>query len=208
VRASSPRLLVCAATEFELACFPEQEGVVRVVTGVGIPQTLLRLPSLLAKHQPTQVLNIGIAGAYPNCGLKIGDLVWAESEVFGDLGFEQPDGTFHPIQGSAFGEGYGRLELAYEGKGEPEPAAAIGGSGCTVNTCTGTRTTGEFRRDHFGVQFETMEGAAVVLCCQRAGVPVHELRAISNIAAERDMRPENIKHALERLGAFLRQWKM
>ena len=58
------------------------------------------------------------------------------------------------------------------------------------------------RRDLFEAQFETMEGAAVAQIAQRLDVPFYEVRAISNIAADRDMRPENIKIALESLQAF------
>ncbi len=193
------RLLVCAATELELACYPDTEGVIKAVTGVGIALALLRLPELLEKYQPEHVLNIGIAGAYPECGLEIGDLVWATTEVFGDVGFEQTDGSFQPIQTSPFGAGYEALPLTPSpNNGEPE------GAGCTVNSCAGTRATGEFRRDFFGASFETMEGAAVALVCHNAKISVSELRAISNIAAERDMRPENIKLALKNLTGVLK----
>ncbi len=195
------RLLVCAATEFELACYPDTEGVVKAVTGVGIALALLRLPELLEKYQPEHVLNIGIAGAYPECGLEIGDLVWATTEVFGDIGFEQTDGSFQPIQTSAFGAGYEALLL----NPLPTPHSPLPNSaGCTVNSCAGTRATGEFRRDFFGASFETMEGAAVALVCHNAKISVSELRAISNIAAERDMRPENIKLALTNLTGVLK----
>lgn len=198
------RLLVCAATEFEANCFPDRAGVVRVVTGVGIPHTLLKLPRYLAEYMPDYVLNIGIAGAYPDSGLGLGDLVWAESEVYGDIGFEQTNGTFQPIQGSPFGQGYESFPLQLLKEGTEVAVAA----GCTVNACTGTRATGEFRRDSFQASFETMEGAAVAQICLAEGIPVSELRAISNIAAERDMRPENIRAALERLKAFLHLWEM
>ncbi len=56
----------------------------------------------------------------------------------------------------------------------------------------------------FGVEFETMEGAAVAQVGVQWGVPVSEVRAISNLAARRDMRPENIRRALESLLAYLR----
>jgi futalosine hydrolase len=194
------RLLVCAATAFELECFPAgREGVVRAVSGVGVVQTLLTLPPLLAEHRPEAVLNIGIAGAYPECGLAIGDVVCAGSEVFGDVGFELPDGGFQPITESRFGAGYEPLTLSV-------PDGAMGLRGCTVSTCTGTRATGERRRELFSAHFETMEGAALALACRKAGISVSEVRAISNLAAERDMRPENIKAALRALKEALQTW--
>ena len=189
-------VLVCAATEFELACFPGAEGVVKAVTGVGVPATLALLPALLQKHRPALAVNLGIAGAYPGVGLEIGDVVLGRAEVFGDLGFELPGGGFTPLQDSPFGAWYEPLELLVPGGWE----RAVG---CTVNACTGTLATGERRRDRFGASFETMEGAAFALACKISGVPGIEVRAISNFAAERDMRPENIQKALKNLTEFL-----
>ena len=204
-------VLVCAATEFELACFPDTEGVAKAVTGVGVPATLALLPPLLEKFRPTLAVNIGIAGAYPETGLEIGDVVLGEREVFGDLGFELPGGGFTPLQDSPFGAWYEPLPLrlpfprADEVGNMPREGAGgwVAGVGVTVNACTGTLATGERRRDRFGASFETMEGAAFALACRGAGVPAMEVRAISNVAAERDMRPENIKLALASLTEFL-----
>ena len=197
-------VLVCAATAFELACFPDTDGAVKAVTGVGIPATLALLSPLLEKLRPTLAVNIGIAaGAYPETGLEIGDVVLGEREVFGDLGFELPDGGFTPLQDSPFGAWYEPIPLQIPPKPGGEGALGLVGVGVTVNACTGTLATGERRRDRFGARFETMEGAAFALACQRAGIPGVEVRAISNFAAERDMRPENIKAALASLTDFL-----
>jgi futalosine hydrolase len=72
--------------------------------------------------------------------------------------------------------------------------------GCTVNTCTGTEETGRRRESLTGAGFESMEGAAAALAGAELGIPVCELRAISNIASTRDFRPENAKKALIALG--------
>ena len=50
-----------------------------------------------------------------------------------------------------------------------------------------------------------MEGAAVAQLGKQWGIPVCEIRAISNIAAQRDMRPEHLRLSQERLRMFLRQ---
>ena len=204
-------VLICAATELELNCFPDTEGVAKAVTGVGVPATLALLPPLLGKYRPALAINIGIAGAYPGVGLEIGDVVLGEREVFGDLGFELPGGGFAPLQDSPFGAWYqpSKLFLPFPrpcGAGKRPREGAGGwvlGVGVTVNACTGTLATGERRRDTFGASFETMEGAAFALACKNAGVPAVEVRAISNFASERDMRPENIKLALASLTEFL-----
>lgn len=181
--------------------------VVLAVTGVGIPLTLARLMPLAASLRPSLIVNIGIAGAYPGAGLAIGDLAVGESETFGDLGMETPGPeAFLPLAGFAWSDAvYARpLALSLEpwrGHGTPRTAR-----GCTVNACAGTAATGARRRALAGADFESMEGAAVALAGSELGIPAAEARAISNIAADRDMRPENIALAMGALGGFVSAW--
>jgi futalosine hydrolase len=197
-------LLVCAATDFELAAFPDNAGpeLIRAVSGVGIAATLLglRLPD---GPRPELILNIGIAGVYPGTGMEIGDVVLADGETWGDVGFELPEEPgFRPVTESPFGGWYAE-PLPTVRPGEWYLPNAHVARGCTVNCCTGTEETGIRRRDRFGAGFETMEGAAVAALGRAWGIPVCEVRAISNIAGRRDMRPENIRRALDSLRRYL-----
>jgi len=215
------RLLVCAATLAELSAYlrdgeppPMNEGahclasgsVAVAVTGVGIPCTLLRLPPLLAELRPESVLNIGIAGAYPNSGLEIGAVAMARSEILGDIGFELPrEPGFQFVGEAPFGGFYREMpmSLAPEFLADPDGNPCRQTNACTVNACTGTLRTGLMRERLFAVGMESMEGAAVALACEAVGIPACEVRAISNIAGDRDMRPENIGIALRSLRAHL-----
>jgi nucleoside phosphorylase len=222
--ATSPFILVCAATEDELATFgvpAHSEKIRGAVTGVGIPHTLLRLMPLLERLQPALVVNIGIAGAYPHCDplrdfpsgkpasqtdeveLHIGQVVIASSEVFADLGMEIPDEErFRPLGAFPFADPLLRAPLPLH---VPEWVASTGvpmAGGATVNACTGTLATGALRRRLFAADFESMEGAAVALACREKNIPCMEVRAISNRAARRELRPENIQRALDALRAF------
>jgi len=194
-------LLICAATERELASFGEcLKEMSLLVTGVGIPLALMRTLEVMERERPARVLNIGIAGAYPASGLAIGDIVIGLSEVYGDVGFELPETPgFRHIGEADWGAFYREpLPLSQFA----EFAGASVRAGCTVNACTGTEATGRLREQLFGAAFETMEGAAVAQAGQTLGIPVCEVRAISNIAARRDMRPENIQLALDRLREY------
>ena len=209
--------LICAATRFELETFRREgevwndsaaeiamqsEGIVCAVTGVGMPETWAKLLPLVQEQRPQRILNIGIAGAYPNSGLHIGELVQGTSETFGDMGFELPDAPhFQPLTASPFGAFYAPVALT----ALPFAPDIKAGAGCTVNACTGTEATGRRREQQFGVHFETMEGAAVAQIGRQCGVPVCELRAVSNSAARRDMRPEHIALALQNLRRFLQE---
>lgn len=199
--AESLELLVCAATAPELAAFGE--GDTGFLTGVGIPLALARTLEAAGRARPARVLNIGIAGAYPGSGLEIGDIVVGVSEVYGDVGFELPEPPGFRHAGEAgWGAFYRQpLPLAVF----PEFAGAARGRGCTVNACTGTEATGLSRERSTGAAFETMEGAAVAQAGRILGIPVCEVRAVSNIASVRDMRPENIALALAALAAYFQQ---
>ena len=212
-------ILFCAATRDELETVgfddatPLGDGPlwirsrtrdVLAVTGVGIPSTLLRLPPLLTRFRPALVVTTGIAGVYPGAAAGPGDLLLGESECFADLGMELPDDEgFLPLAASGFADDALRapLPLLVPGALSALPALARA-RGATVNACAGTDATGARRRRLFGADFETMEGAAVALAAADAGVPVVEIRAVSNIAARRDMRPENVRRALGALTAF------
>ena len=194
-------LLVCAATPSELAAFgPLTAAQASFVTSVGIPLALAQTLVTGRALMPKRLLNIGIAGAYPGSGLQTGDIVTGLFETYGDVGFELPEPPgFRSINGSPWGEFYQTpLPLAQFAE---FPGTRFG-IGCTVNACTGTETTGRLREAAFGADFETMEGAAVAQAGQILGIPVCEIRAVSNIASTRDMRPENITLALAALTTF------
>jgi futalosine hydrolase len=212
--------LICAATA------PELEGIVSdgdetlepdrlwripagfaAVTGIGIPSTLIRLLPWLESLRPAWLANTGLAGAYPGSGLKIGELVLGVSECFADLGVETSETeTFLPLRDLPFAKTERHLPLELwipDGiDGGREQAPLRRAAGATVNCCAGSQTTGEMRRRVFHADFESMEGAAVALAGSERGLQVLEVRAISNFAADRDMRPENVSRALEALKAF------
>ena len=194
-------LLVCAAIPMELAAFgAPDDGAQTFLTGVGTPQALAETLMTAERLRPRRIVNIGIAGAYPGSGLQIGDIVTALFETYGDVGFElpQPPG-FRSITDSPWGEFYQTPLPLVQFREFPNARSGIG---CTVNACTGTAETGQAREAAFGADFETMEGAAVAQAGQILEIPVCEIRAISNFASTRDMRPENIQLALANLAAF------
>ena len=185
----------------ELATFGAPDaGMQGILTGVGIPQALAQMLITAGQLKPRRFLNIGIAGAYPGSGLEIGDIITGLFETYGDVGFELPGlPGFRSITESPWGEFYQTPLPLVQFQEFP---AARSGIGCTVNACTGTAETGQAREAAFGADFETMEGVAVAQAGQVLEIPVCEIRAVSNFASERDMRPENITLALANLTAY------
>lgn len=185
------------------------------VTGPGSPWTQLRISQGLALLQPQRVMQVGLAGAFADRGLGIGDLVVADEETFGDIGCEWPTPAGEMGQGTPGFKPLASLPWAEPGQGmslpcSPWPAqvfrhlpALKSGRGLTVNSVTGTQSTAELRQKLFAPDFETMEGAAAALVCHSQSKPFYQLRAISNFVGPRDMRPENFRMALQKLAEGL-----
>jgi futalosine hydrolase len=190
---SKPTIVV--ASELEWQALTPVHGLDYVLTGVGMPAVYR---TFLTRDVTGPLISLGIAGAYEGTGLNIGDVVIVASEIVGDLGMELPlVPRFTPLRDFPFGTSHKSVQLY-----APPTAGVSVVHGCTVSTVTGTQETGIRHRDTYGVAIETMEGYAVADIAAANRVPCLEVRAISNFASVRDMRPENIRAALGALSTF------
>lgn len=143
------------------------------------------------------VVSAGIAGGFqPDA--PVGSLVVADEITVADLGAETPDG-FVPVTGLGFGVVSHRPPESLV----RDVAAATGGRAgtvLTVSTVTGTaaRAT-ELRARHPRALAEAMEGFGVAEAAAAHGVPVLELRAVSNPVGPRDRAAWRIGEALAAL---------
>ena len=184
-----------------------------VVLGVGLLEFSTNLSVLLSRFAAegpfTHVVLAGICGAYPGRGLNIGDVVRVDSEIVGDLGVVECDGSFtpwHKVCGnSANGASSTVSAQVYESsllRGVPDGLAKLKSvAGLTVNCCTGTASMAKERSENFNVDVESMEGAACFSICHAFGVPCYEIRAVSNFATTRDKSTWRISEALTALRA-------
>jgi len=143
------------------------------------------------------VVSAGIAGGFqPEA--PVGSLVIADEITVADLGAETPDG-FVPVTELGFGTVTHRPPSALV----RDLAAATGartGAVLTVSTVTGTaaRAT-ELRARHPRALAEAMEGFGVAEAAAAHGIPVLELRAVSNPVGPRDRTAWRIGDALAAL---------
>jgi futalosine hydrolase len=77
------------------------------------------------------------------------------------------------------------------------------GRSATVSTCSGTRRYGEELSNRWNAVMENMEGAAVAQICLRCGVDCLEIRGISNLVEERDLKKWDIPRAVEAAQRFV-----
>ncbi len=168
--------------------------IVHVAPGIGAANAARGATLLLERRRPGAVILAGIGGAYPGAGVAVGGLVAAEKEIYADLGVLTKDGLL-PV--SATG-----IELMRKGKRKyfnefpldrrllKQAAKHIGdlkaGVFLTVSQVTGTAERARRLRERYGALCENMEGAAVAQTCAAYGVPLLEIRGISNMVEDRD----------------------
>jgi futalosine hydrolase len=146
------------------------------------------------------VISAGIAGGF--APLQVGTIAVASTITFADLGAESAEG-FLPV--SSLGFGTERYEVAP--RLSIELADLTGGhlgSILTVSTVTGSSARAQqLQRAHPDAVAEAMEGAGVAAAAHVCGVPMAEVRAISNLVGPRDRSAWRIPEALATLGTAL-----
>ncbi|MFE7755895.1 futalosine hydrolase [Streptomyces sp. NPDC057418] len=140
------------------------------------------------------VVSAGIGGGFSPVA-PVGTLVVATGIVAADLGAETPDG-FVPVTALGFGRDT-FLPPAALVRDVVEATGAVPGPVLTVSTVTGSAArTAALLTAHPGAVAEAMEGFGVAEAAARLGVPVLEIRAVSNAVGPRDRDAWRIGEAL------------
>lgn len=175
-----------------------------LVGGVGSVAAAVNTARTLAAAEYSLVICAGIGGGFPGRA-EVGSLVVGTEIIAADLGAETPDGFagleklgfgFTRIQSDAYW--VERVTKALQRAKLP----VITGPVLTVSTVTGTAETAAEMADRVkGASAEAMEGFGVGFAALDRGLPVLEIRAISNMVGPRDRSAWQIKEALEVLKA-------
>lgn len=190
-------LLVCIATEIEGGLLRERldasHDALVVCTGVGAVNAAHAVTMAITRQRPDAIVVCGVGGAYPGSGLGVGDVACAEQECYGDLGAATPTGFLDmkalgfPVVGAAVPI-YNELPMQLW---PVERRVKF----VTVNTCTGTEAAARAIEARTGGAVENMEGAAVAHVAHLHGIPVGEVRGISNMVTTRDAGAWRLKEA-------------
>ncbi|MFC9455344.1 MULTISPECIES: futalosine hydrolase [unclassified Streptomyces] len=143
------------------------------------------------------VVSAGIGGGFqPDA--PIGSVVVADALTAADLGAETPDG-FLPVTELGFGT-VTHLPPPSLVRDVAAATGALTGTVLTVSTVTGTADrAAELLCRHPGAAVEAMEGFGVAEAAAAHGVPVLEIRAVSNAVGPRDRAAWRIGDALAAL---------
>ncbi|MFF9406446.1 futalosine hydrolase [Streptomyces anandii] len=157
------------------------------------------------------VVSAGIGGGFPP-GAPVGSLVVADEITAADLGAETAEG-FVPVTELGFGTVTHRPPEALV-RAIADATGATAGAVLTGSTVTGTAARAEaLRARHPRALAEAMEGFGVAEAAAAHGVPVLEIRAVSNPVGPRDRAAWRIDDALAaltegfgKLTPVLRSW--
>ncbi|MDP2276882.1 MAG: futalosine hydrolase, partial [Nitrospirota bacterium] len=197
-------------------------NIIHIISGIGKTNAAHAATLLIEKFSPSAVINFGIGGAYPSANLRVGDIAIADREIYADEGLRLKDG-FHkadeigiPLLKKGRKKYFNEfpLDKSLVKKAmkviPPNPPLVKGGRGdyrietgtfVTVSIATGTSKRAREIEKRFsasgGAICENMEGAAVAHVCAMYGIPMLEIRGISNVVEDRDRGKWDIKTAAE-----------
>lgn len=198
-------VLVVVATEAERPSVPAEI----LVCGVGKTGAAAATATRLALGGVRAVVSFGVAGAYPQSGLRIGDVAVATEVAVIDEGLEAGDRFVPfarpgmPVPGAEWTETDAALRDALL-SGAPPSFAVAAGRIATVSVCAGTHRLAE-ERGALGAVAEGMEGAAVAWAAAAHRIPFVEVRGISNECGPREGRPFDLATALAHADEMLRR---
>jgi len=175
-----------------------------LVAGVGSVVAAVKTAKELAAAKYSLVISAGIGGGFPGRA-EVGSLVMANEIVVADLGVETLEG-FRSVDELGFG--YTQIQTDASLVDRVTRALLVAkipftmGPVLTVSTVTGTAAKGvEMAARVADATAEAMEGFGVGVAAVESGLPVLEMRAISNIVGPRERSKWRIKEALEVLEA-------
>ncbi|MDP3260138.1 MAG: futalosine hydrolase [Thermodesulfovibrionales bacterium] len=192
-----------------------ETNIIHIISGIGKANAAYAATLLIEKFSPSAVINFGIGGAYPSANLRAGDIAIADKEIYGDEGLWLKDG-FHkadeigiPLLKKGGKKYFNEFPLDKSLVKKMFKLSKLltfnsqlltnieSGAFVTVSTVTGTGRRAREIEKRFNAICENMEGAAVAHVCAMYGIPMLEIRGISNIVEDRDRSKWDIKTAAE-----------
>jgi futalosine hydrolase len=185
------KILLVAATRAEIAFLakhfqlPDQDFVRTkefdlLITGVGMTATAYALGKHLSATYKL-VLNLGIAGSF-DTNIPLTTVVNVTSDEFSELGAENGD-TFLSIDQLGFGKAkFDARNNLLNNDIDKLPKV----HGITVNRVHGEKISISKVTEQCNPVVESMEGAAVLYCCEKESLPCLQVRSISNYVEPRN----------------------
>ena len=197
---------MCAASANELK-YVANTNAYRLITGVGVFQTVYNLTHALTTQKYDLVLAAGIAGDY-NIDRALCQTFRVAKSTFADIGFEDENGDFSPLVGSMFLDSnkppfhdkyiYNKVPGEFNNALNLPTATA----NTVSRTCTDPKHVASLLQK-FPADLETMESAAYSYVCAMQHVEYAEIRCTSNHIVPKKQEKWQIDAALRTLGTHV-----
>jgi futalosine hydrolase len=166
---------------------------------------------LLSRYQPEALVIFGIGGAYPSSGARPGDVAVATEEIAGDEGVLTAEGfkdteymgipllkTDTALIFNAIPVSEPLLDHTFKKLASGRLRGRVrAGAFITLSTCTGTSARAKELELRYNGLCENMEGAAAALVAAYHNVPWLEVRGISNMVEDRNVKTWDIPKAAQ-----------
>ncbi len=195
---------------------PAAAPVLVALTGYEKTNVAHALTCVLQAARPRAVILSGVGGGFAQAGVKVGDLAVIEREAYGDTGAWSAQGDWLSTEelGLPLAEVAGRpvwnefpLDAALARRAQDLLQRHVEGRevvhrglGVTNSTGCGTAEGAERLWQRWQPLVESMEGAAAAHICLLYGMPLVELRGISNLVGPRDRSSWQVEAAAKRSG--------
>ena len=201
------KILIVAATIYEISPLidhfqladsePPANGKFEVlITGVGMTATAFALGKRLHNDYDL-VMNLGIGGSFDQ-GIALGTVLNVTEDTFADLGAEDHE-RFLSIDDLNLGKStyYTHAGLLREQVNKLKKVKGI-----TVNRVHGNEKSILEIYTRLSPVVESMEGAAVLYCCEQHCIPCLQIRSISNYVEPRNRETWKIDLAISNLNSW------
>uniref|UniRef100_A0A7V5XGR5 Nucleoside phosphorylase domain-containing protein n=1 Tax=Thermodesulfobacterium geofontis TaxID=1295609 RepID=A0A7V5XGR5_9BACT len=180
------KLTVFVPSEFEAEVLKDFDLDLQII-GIGPIESALSSYQILLNKKQKLVFLTGWAGAYPETGLNIGDVVVATQEVFADFGrkYKTHYATFPEslkvCNSCSLSHVFTEKTIQLLEDCDLTPVV---GSFSTVCSATYDLNRAYFIKEKFDVIAENMEGFGVAKACEKLKVHMVEIRVISNLLSQ------------------------
>lgn len=206
------RVLLCAATEFEIKptidCIHKNavNDIDILITGIGLASATYHLTKAMHTVKPGFILQAGIAGCFDK-NLSLGKTVVIENEIIGDLGVQENE-KFNSLfdlkllNQNDFPWKNGKLPNNIELLNQTGLPIV---DGVTVNEISTNKKKISFYKNQLNAGIESMEGAALHYVALMEKIPFLQLRSLSNFVGERNKIKWIIPEAIANLNRELQK---
>jgi len=184
-------------------CRTPSGDVLVVAGGVGPAAAAGAASYVVAVEPVTLMLSMGIAGAFPSTRLPMGAVAIASAIVAADLGAMSPERFLDlgamGLDGGAAVTCDADLVATCVDRATAAGMTVAVGPVLTLSTMTGTASRAAQLMSEHGAVAEAMEGAGVAHVAALHGIPVGEIRTISNQVGDRDRAAWDVLAAVNAL---------